>query len=54
MMRHEYDTSQNIKSKSTKTAVKSALRSIQHKLSLYKQVPETGLVIFAGETPYCV
>ncbi len=47
-IRSEQSTAQNIKSKSVRKNVLSALESITQHLKLYKQTPEKGLVIFAG------
>ena len=37
-----------IKSKKVKNDVQETIKSIKHKLTLFKQVPENGLVIFCG------
>ena len=47
-LREEFSTSANIKSKSTRKNVLSAIESIMSKLKYYKQPPETGLVFFVG------
>ena len=47
-LRDEFSTSSNIKSKSTRKNVLSAIESIMSKLKYYKQPPETGLVFFVG------
>lgn len=47
-LREEYSTSSNIKSKSTRKNVLSAIESIMSKLKYYKSPPETGLVFFVG------
>lgn len=47
-LREEYSTSANIKSKSTRKNVLSAIESIMSKLKYYKSPPETGLVFFVG------
>jgi peptide chain release factor subunit 1 len=45
---NEKSTAQNIKSKTVKKNVMSALERILQHLKLYKQTPENGLVIFSG------
>lgn len=45
----ELGAATNIKSRENRQSVQSALRSILVRLKLYKNVPENGLVIFAGE-----
>jgi peptide chain release factor subunit 1 len=47
-IRTEQSTAQNIKSKTVRKNVLSALERILQHLKLYKQTPENGLVIFAG------
>ncbi|MCL4334496.1 MAG: peptide chain release factor aRF-1 [Candidatus Thermoplasmatota archaeon] len=47
-LREEYSTSSNIKSKSTRKNVLSAIESIMSKLKYYKSPPENGLVFFVG------
>ncbi len=47
-LREEFSTSSNIKSKSTKKNVLSAIESIMSRLKNYKFPPETGLVFFVG------
>ncbi len=47
-LREEYSTASNIKSKSTRKNVLSALESIMSKLKYFKKPPENGLVIFTG------
>lgn len=47
-LREEFSTSSNIKSKSTRKNVLSAIESIMSRLKNYKFPPETGLVFFVG------
>lgn len=47
-LREEYSTSSNIKSKSTRKNVLSAIESIMSRLKNYKFPPESGLVFFVG------
>jgi len=47
-IRSEQSTAQNIKSKSVRKNVLSALERIMQHLKLYKQTPPNGLVIFCG------
>jgi peptide chain release factor subunit 1 len=47
-IRNEQSTAQNIKSKTVRKNVMSALERILQHLKLYKQTPENGLVIFSG------
>lgn len=47
-LRDEYGQASNIKSKSTRTNVQSALSSIMSRLKYYRFPPENGLVIFTG------
>ncbi len=47
-LREEFSTSSNIKSKSTRKNVLSAIESIMSRLRVYKFPPETGLVFFVG------
>lgn len=49
MVRNEIGQASNIKSKGTQDAVTSALTSIAARLKNYKETPENGLAIFAGE-----
>ena len=44
----EASTASNIKSKNTRKAVLDALERIMRELKLYKQTPENGMAIFAG------
>lgn len=50
-MRQEQSSASNIKSKSTRKNVISALEVIMQRLKLIRKVPENGLVIFAGVVP---
>lgn len=52
----ELATSQNIKDKSVRTSVQSALKSGLHKVKLYPghKAPENGFVLCAGEIKSCV
>ncbi len=47
-LRQEHSESGNIKSKSTRTNVQSAIDKILQYLKLYRQTPKNGLVVFAG------
>ncbi|MCD1294471.1 peptide chain release factor 1 [Methanocella sp. CWC-04] len=47
-LRDEHGSAANIKSKSTRTNVQSALESILARLKYYKEPPENGMVIFCG------
>ena len=47
-LRDEHGSAANIKSKSTRTNVQSALESIMSRLRYYKEPPEHGMVIFTG------
>jgi peptide chain release factor subunit 1 len=47
-LRNEYSTSSNIKSKQTRTNVLGAIDKILQYLKLYRETPENGLVVFAG------
>ena len=47
-LRQEYGTAANIKSKTTRKNVQSALVKVMERLKLFKKVPETGLAIFCG------
>ncbi|HEX69171.1 MAG TPA: peptide chain release factor 1, partial [Candidatus Bathyarchaeota archaeon] len=51
MLRQEYGTASNIKSPSTRKNVQDAIVKVMQRLKLFKQVPETGLVIFCGALP---
>ncbi len=48
-LRNEYSQSSNIKSKSTRKNVTSAIESIMSRLKTFNTVPENGLVLFCGE-----
>ena len=50
-MRDELGQSANIKSKQTRKNVQSAIEVILQSIRLYKQPPETGLVLFVGMIP---
>ncbi|MGC8656121.1 MAG: peptide chain release factor aRF-1, partial [Thermoplasmata archaeon] len=50
-LRDEYSTSTNIKSKTTRKNVTSAIESIMSKLKYYKTPPENGLAVFVGYVP---
>jgi len=50
-LKDEYGTASNIKSDTTRTHVQGALTRIMQKLKLYKQPPDTGLIIFGGSLP---
>jgi Peptide chain release factor 1 (eRF1) len=50
-LRDEYSTSTNIKSKTTRKNVTSAIESIMSKLKYYKMPPENGLAVFRGPCP---
>jgi peptide chain release factor subunit 1 len=47
-LRDEHGSAANIKSKSTRTNVQSALESIMSRLRYYKEPPANGMVIFTG------
>lgn len=47
-IKQEISTSQNVKDKHTRTAIRSALVSIQYQLKAYSKVPKNGLAIFTG------
>ncbi len=47
-LRSEYNTSSNIKSKTTRTNVQAALEKIMQYLKLFKETPKNGLVVFCG------
>ncbi len=51
MLRQEYGTASNIKSKSTKKNVLDAIEKVMQRLRLFKVPPENGLVIFCGAIP---
>jgi peptide chain release factor subunit 1 len=48
MLRDEYGTASNIKSTTTRKNVQDAIVRVQQRLKLFKEAPETGLVIFCG------
>lgn len=47
-LREEYSQSSNIKSKSTRTNVQSAIEKIIQYLRLFRETPKNGLVVFCG------
>jgi peptide chain release factor subunit 1 len=47
-LRNEYGTAVNIKSKTTRKNVQDALTKVMERLKLFKEIPPTGLAIFAG------
>ncbi len=49
-LRNEYSQSSNIKSKSTRKNVMSAIESITNRLKAFKRPPENGMVFFVGHT----
>jgi peptide chain release factor subunit 1 len=49
---YELSTSNNIKSKQTRKAVQTALRSLQHHLKGIKAIPMNGLAIFVNDESY--
>lgn len=51
MLREEYGTASNIKSTTTRKNVQDAIIRVQQRLKLFKETPETGLVIFCGAVP---
>ena len=51
MLRNEYGTASNIKSTTTRKNVMDAIVKVQQRLKLFKEPPETGLVIFCGAIP---
>ncbi|MEM0254271.1 MAG: peptide chain release factor aRF-1 [Candidatus Bathyarchaeia archaeon] len=51
MLREEYGTASNIKSTTTRKNVQDAIVRVQQRLKLFKETPETGLVIFCGAVP---
>jgi peptide chain release factor subunit 1 len=50
-LRDEWGTAGNIKSDTTRTHVQDALVKTMQRLKLYRETPETGLVIFCGALP---
>ena len=47
-LKNEYSQSQNIKSKTTRKNVLSAIESIMSRLKYFKRPPENGVVFFVG------
>jgi len=47
-LRNEWGTAGNIKSKTTRKNVQDGLSKVMEQLKLFKKIPPTGLVIFAG------
>lgn len=47
-LRNEWGTAGNIKSKTTRKNVQDALTKVMERLKLFRKIPDTGLVIFAG------
>lgn len=50
-LRNEWGTAGNIKSDTTRNHVQDALTKTMQRLKLYRDTPETGLVIFSGALP---
>ena len=50
-LRNEWGTAGNIKSDTTRNHVQDALTRTMQRLKLYRETPETGLVIFSGALP---
>ncbi|MHA1615765.1 MAG: peptide chain release factor aRF-1 [Candidatus Njordarchaeales archaeon] len=50
LIRQELATAARIKSRTTRKNVQAALSSIQSRLRYWKEIPETGLIIYAGIT----
>ena len=50
-LKQEYGTASNIKSTTTRKNVQDAIVKTQQRLKLFKEVPDTGLVIFCGAIP---
>lgn len=50
-LRQEHGTAANIKSDTTRNNVQDAIVRTMQRLKLFKEVPETGLVIFCGAIP---
>lgn len=48
MLTNEYGAAENIKSRTNRQSVQSAIVSAQQRLKLYRQVPKNGLVLFVG------
>lgn len=51
MLREEYGTAANIKSRTTRHNVQSALEKVMQRLKLFKETPPNGLAIFCGAIP---
>ncbi|MGC8584655.1 MAG: peptide chain release factor aRF-1 [Thermoplasmata archaeon] len=51
-LKEEYSQSSNIKSKTTRKNVMSAIESMMSRLRLYKMPPPNGLAMFIGTVPY--
>ncbi len=51
MLKDEWGTASNIKSNTTRKNVQDAIVKVTQRLRLFKNVPETGLVIFCGAIP---
>jgi peptide chain release factor subunit 1 len=47
-LRNEYGTAVNIKSKPTRKNVQDALTKVMEQLKLFREIPENGLALFAG------
>lgn len=47
-LRSEWGTASNIKSKTTRKNVQDALTKVMERLKLFREIPDTGLAIFAG------
>ena len=47
-LRNEYGTAVNIKSKTTRKNVQDALTKVMEQLKLFREIPENGLALFAG------
>ena len=50
-LKNEWGTAGNIKSDTTRNHVQDALTKTMQRLKLYRETPETGLVIFSGALP---
>ncbi len=50
-LRNEWGTAGNIKSDTTRNHVQDALTKSMQRLKLYRETPETGLIIFCGALP---
>lgn len=51
-LNEEYGTASNIKSRTNRQSVQSALKSAIFQLKLIKQLPANGLALFSGENCY--